>query len=284
MLTFSHLYTGYGRHIVGRNLTGTLPAGQLTALFGANGSGKSTLLRTLASLQPIPRCSGAGHADTPATDVAVPCLNFDGRDLLTATPRERARLLSVVLTGRAPAGALTVREVVETGRLPYARTLRRDTAADHAAVRRALSLTALDPLAGRAVTTLSDGERQRVFIAKALAQDAPCILLDEPTAFLDFPSKVRLLRLLAALAHDEGRAVLLSTHDVELTLPFADRLWLLTPDGLTEGTPDALRHDGTLSRFFAGQGLRFDGTTGRFDYFPANESQNPSSDRAVPPD
>lgn len=280
MLTFSHLYTGYGRRIVGRDLTGTLPAGQLTALFGANGSGKSTLLRTLAGLQPIPRCSGEGHADSEATAVAVPCLTCNGRDLLSATSRERARLLSVVLTGRAPVEALTVREVVETGRLPYARTLRRDSPADREAVRRALSLTALDPLAGRAVTTLSDGERQRVFIAKALAQDAPCILLDEPTAFLDFPSKVRLLRLLAALAHDEGRAVLLSTHDVELTLPFADRLWLLTSDGLTEGTPDTLRQDGTLSRFFARQGLRFDSAAGRFDYFPAEEPNGPSSEVA----
>lgn len=276
MLTFSHLYTGYGRRIVGRDLTATLPVGQLTALFGANGSGKSTLLRTLAGLQPLPRRGASARVDSPAADGATPCLSCNGLDLLSATPRERARLLSVVLTGRAPAEALTVREVVETGRLPYARTLRRATPADREAVQRALSLTALSPLVGRALTTLSDGERQRVFIAKALAQDAPCILLDEPTAFLDFPSKVRLLRLLTGLAHDEGRAVLLSTHDLELTLPFADRLWLLTPDGLTEGTPGALRHDGTLSRFFARQGLRFDSVTGRFDYFQADESHSPS--------
>ncbi len=251
MLRFSHLSTGYGRIPVGCDLAGTLPGGQLTALFGANGSGKSTLLRTLSGLQP------------PLRPAQLTC---GGCDLLTVSPRVRARWLSVVLTGRQPTGPLTVHEVVETGRLPYVRTLRPATAADREAVARALRLTGLEALSRRDVMTLSDGERQRVFIAKALAQAAPVILLDEPTAFLDFPSKVRLLRLLVSLAHDEGRAVLLSTHDVELTLPFADRLWLLTTEGLTEGTPAVLRSDGTLTRFFARQGLRFDGASGRFDY------------------
>lgn len=248
MLAIRNLHIGYGRRMVGRSLSGTLARGTLTALLGANGAGKSTLLRTLAGFQP----PLGGEVE------------WAGRALADYTPRQLARTLSVVLTFRPEAEALTAGEVVEMGRIPYGRLMGGLTPADEAAVRRALTLTDTEAFRHRPLRTLSDGERQRIFIAKALAQDTPAILLDEPTAFLDFPAKVSLLRLLRRLAAEEAKTILFSTHDIELSLHFAANLWLLGPDGLTAGTPRELAESGAVEAFFARDGLRFDADTMRF--------------------
>lgn len=253
MLTIDSLHTGYGRrHVIGHGLTASLPEGSLTALIGRNGVGKSTLLRTLAGLQP-PAGSGT--------------VSWQGTDLLRLPPRRLARLLSVVLTFRPDADTLTAAEVVSMGRIPHSRLfLPASPAADARIVHEAMALTATLPLASRPVRTLSDGERQRVFIAKALAQSTPLILLDEPTAFLDFPAKAATLRLLRRLAHGEGKTILLSTHDVELALRFADRLWLLAPDGIRQGTPRALADEGAIASFFAADGIGFSAAAMRFAF------------------
>lgn len=180
MLTLHALTTGYRHTIISRNLNATLPQGTLTALLGTNGAGKSTLLRTLARFQP----PLAGSISWQGTDTA----------LLSA--RQLARTMSVVLTFKPEAEALTAAEVVEMGRIPYTTMLSGTTEADRQAVEQAMQLTRTTPFAHRPISTLSDGERQRVFIAKALAQNTPVILLDEPTAFLDFPAKIATMRLL----------------------------------------------------------------------------------------
>lgn len=225
-LHIEELATGYGhgsrRHTVCRHLNGTLPRGTLTLLLGANGSGKSTLLRTLAGLQP----PLAGR------------IGWGGQDTARLTPGELARTLSIVLTTRPEAPLLTAAEVAEMGRIPYSRALRRPTQADRVAVARAMALTGTESLARRTLGTLSDGERQRVFLSKALAQETPAILLDEPTAFLDHPGKRHILRLLHRIAHEEGKLIIVSTHDVELALHAADGVWLLRPDGIRTLTPE----------------------------------------------
>lgn len=236
-----HLTTGYRAarrtHPVGHALDATLRGGTLTALLGTNGSGKSTLLRTMAGLQP------------PLSGTVL----WDGRRVETLDLRTLARTVSVVLTARPDAAMMTVREVVATGRIPHAALFARLGQADRARVERAIALVGATPYADRSIARLSDGERQRAFIAKALAQDTDAILLDEPTAFLDYPSKVGTLQLLRRLAHDEGKAILLSTHDVELALRHADRLWLLSPDRIEDGTPADFTASGRLRAFF-GQG------------------------------
>lgn len=214
------LRTGYGRGrrgvTVGQGITASLPAGSLTVLFGANGCGKSTLLRTLAGFLP-PR---GGR------------LAWAGRDIGTYGVAGLSRLVGVVLTCRPQVEALTAGNVVAMGRIPYARFLRAETQEGKDAVRRAMHLTGTEAFARRLVDSLSDGERQRVFIAKALAQQTPAILLDEPTAFLDYPSKREVFSLLRTLAHEEGKTVLVSTHDVDTALRYADTVWLLQRDGL----------------------------------------------------
>ena len=256
LLHICDLSTGYGkagRHQpVAAGLNGSLPRATLTALIGPNGAGKSTLLRTLAGLQP----ALAGQVE------------LDGQPLAAYTPRALARTVGIVLTKRVEALHLSVRQVVEAGRMPYTGLTGRLTSADTHAVEHAMELTRTTGFANRMIHTLSDGERQRVMIAKALAQDTPLILLDEPTAFLDVRGKVEVLELLRQLVRSCGRTILLSSHDVELMLAHADRLWLLqgstasdadSPQ-LIEGSTGQLLTDGTLTRFFARQGLSFDGT------------------------
>ncbi len=224
LLEMESLRTGYGRGrrgvTVGQGITASLPAGSLTVLFGANGCGKSTLLRTLAGFLP-PR---GGR------------LAWAGRDIGTYGVAGLSRLVGVVLTCRPQAEALTAGDVVAMGRIPYARFLRAETQEGKGAVRRAMRLTGTEAFARRLVDSLSDGERQRVFIAKALAQQTPAILLDEPTAFLDYPSKREVFSLLRTLAHEEGKTVLVSTHDVDTALRYADTVWLLRRDGLERMT------------------------------------------------
>ena len=249
MLTLHALTTGYRHTIISRNLNATLPQGTLTALLGTNGAGKSTLLRTLARFQP----PLAGS------------ISWQGTDTAQLSARQLARTMSVVLTFKPEAEALTAAEVVEMGRIPYATMLSGTTQADHQAVERATQLAGITQFAHRPISTLSDGERQRVFIAKALAQDTPIILLDEPTAFLDFPSKIATMRLLSSLAHNAQKTILLSTHDVELALHTVDNLWLLSQQSLTSGTPQQLAADGSIGRFFNTDGVQFDAATMRFN-------------------
>lgn len=239
-LAFHALTTGYchgsRQSIVGRGLEGSLPRGTLTALLGTNGAGKSTLLRTLAGLQP-----------PLAGDIF-----WEGNSLASLTPEERAKRLSIVLTVRPETGNLTVREVVALGRLPHRQGLwgSRNAAADAEAVESAMQLTTTSAWSERPVSRLSDGERQRVFIAKALAQETPLILLDEPTAFLDYPSRVQFFNLLKRLTNEMGKTVLLSSHDVELAAAHADRILLLSKESLCLAPTEAKERNHAIRDFF----------------------------------
>ena len=240
-ITLHNVSTGYGRRVVARGLQATLSAGTLTCLLGSNGAGKSTLLRTIGGFQPA-----------LGGEVLV-----DGHPVSSLSAGQMSRLMSVVLTERIDVPGLTVRDLVAMGRAPYTGFWGVLDADDHRMVQEAMQQVGIGALASRQVRSLSDGERQKAVIAKALAQHTPVILLDEPTAFLDFPSKVDTLRLLSRLAHQMHKAVLLSTHDVQLALQLGDCLWLLDSEGLSVGTPRALAADGTIARFFACQGVEF---------------------------
>lgn len=248
MLQAKNLTIGYRRKPVQSGLTFTLEPGRLTALLGPNGAGKSTLLRTLAGTQP----PLAGE------------IRLDGEPLASYSPGELARRVGLVLTDRVQAGGLRVRELAALGRHPYSGFFGRLSAADHAAVDRALEQAGVADKADRYLAELSDGERQKVMIAKALAQECPLILLDEPTAFLDVVSRIEVMNLLHRLAAG-GKTILVSTHDLEQALASADRLWLLGPEqGLTCGTTGELIAAGAVGRYFSRGGIRFDAETMRF--------------------
>lgn len=247
VLSLKDLCTGYKRRkgvvCITRNLTADLMAGQLVCLIGKNGAGKSTLLRTLAGFQP----PLSGH------------IEWLGREMVLYTKAELSRLVGVVLTERCPSDRLTVRETVEMGRMPYTGFWGALGVADRRIVEQALADIGIERLADRRMGSLSDGERQKVMIAKVLAQETPVIFLDEPIAFLDFPSKVETLRLLGKLAHHTGKTIFLSIHDLELAMQTADTLWVMDDAcRVTIGTPRSLAQEGAFNQFFTGEGVRFD--------------------------
>lgn len=235
--------------LVASHITTTIYSGELTCLLGANGVGKSTLLRTLSAFQP--RLSG---------EIALL-----GRDIQDYSDKELSTIVGVVLTDKCDIRNMSVRELVEMGRSPYTGFWGRLGKEDKRRVEEAIALVRIENLASRMVHTLSDGERQKVMIAKALAQETPVIYLDEPTAFLDFPSKVEIMQLLHHLTRTTNKTIFLSTHDLELALQIADKIWLMDKtNGISTGTPEDLALSGHLSGFFARKGIVFDMETGLF--------------------
>lgn len=207
-ITTNRLTVGYRGHRVVEDISLSLPCGRLVCLLGPNGAGKSTLLRTLCGFQP------------PIEGTVT----ISGSDITTMSAAEVARLVSVVLTDRPLTPSLTAAEMVGMGRAPYTGFWGRLSDDDRRLVSEAMTTVGIAQLATRRMGQLSDGERQKVMIAKALAQHTPVIVLDEPTAFLDYPSKVAVMKTLARLAHDEGKTILMSTHDLELAAQLGDEL------------------------------------------------------------
>lgn len=205
------------------DLNGKAQRGELTCLLGRNGTGKSTLLYTIAGL--LPALQGTVVVEDKAID--------------KLSSQERARLMSVVLTQRPENFNVTVSELVALGRSPYTGFWGSLRAEDQRAVAEALDVVGITALARRRFNRLSDGERQKVMISRALAQQTPVILLDEPTAFLDHPAKVETFQLLSRMAHSLQKTILLSTHDVEIALEVAGSLWVLN-NGLNCGKRDEL--------------------------------------------
>ncbi len=234
-----------GACCVASDLNAMAQPGTLTCLIGHNGTGKSTLLRTIARLQP----------------------SIDGRvligdnDISTLKPTHLSRMLSIVLTSRPDVRNMTVEELVALGRAPYTGFWGRLSADDRRIVRHSIESVGITAMAERRVCTLSDGEMQKVMIAKSLAQQTPVILLDEPTAFLDFPGKIDLMLLLQRLAHEERKTILLSTHDLETALQTADRLWLLADGALHDGTPHELADQGFIDEYIGRKNVKFDKQT-----------------------
>lgn len=237
------------RKVVAEGITANIHSGELTCLLGANGIGKSTLLRTLSAFQP-----------KLAGEVFV-----QGKEIASYTEKQLSKLLSVVLTEKCDVKNMSARELIGLGRSPYTGFWGALNEDDKQMVDKAISLVKIENLANRMVDTLSDGERQKVMIAKALAQDTPIIFLDEPTAFLDFPSKVEIMQLLHRLSRKTNKTIFLSTHDLELALQIADKIWLIDKQSsVTIGTPEDLSLSGKLSSFFARKGIIFDEESGLF--------------------
>ena len=248
-IRLSNLSIGYrgknGTRVVATGISAAIRSGELTCLLGANGVGKSTLLRTLSAFQP--KLDG---------EVLI-----EGQEIATFSDKELSRLIGVVLTEKPDIKNMSVRELVALGRSPYTGfwgTLHED---DWQVVDEAIHAVRIEPLRERMIHTLSDGERQKVMIAKALAQQTPVIFLDEPTAFLDFPSKVEMMQLLRRLAREQQKTIFLSTHDFELALQVADTLWLMEPQGFSVGSPRELADTGALARYVERPGISFDPTT-----------------------
>ena len=246
--------TGKRTTHVHQDLQFQLYRGELTCLLGANGTGKSTLLRTLSASQPA--LSGK--------------LLLDGRPLEEYSERERSQSIGVVLTDKTFSGGLTVYELVALGRQPHTGFFGRLHREDHALIEEALEQVGIAYKKNSYTAELSDGERQKVMIAKALVQECPLILLDEPTAFLDVVSRIEIMQLLHRLANEQQKAILLSTHDMEQALILSDRLWLLSKEnGLECGVTEDLILQHRMDHLFQREEILFDAQHGV--YYPQNK-------------
>ena len=243
------LSVGYRQRVVLANLNLSVAGCELVALIGRNGLGKSTLLRTIAGLQPA--ISGE--------------IIIAGRPLEQYSRSELAGVLSIVSTDPVGVSHLTVRQLVSFGRFPYTNWIGKLTDEDTGLVEEAMLLVGITSLANKNLHEISDGERQRAMIARALAQDTPLILLDEPTAFLDLPNRYVVVHLLQRLTRTKRKTILFSTHDLNIAMREADKLWLITDDALYEGAPEDLILNRQFARMFEETKLRFDDCKGEFN-------------------
>ena len=215
---------------------------KLTCLLGPNGAGKSTLLKTLTAF--LPPIKGK--------------IYIEHKPLEDYSDAELSKVIGVVLTEKLSLNNMSVEELVGMGRSPYTGFWGHMNDTDRKIVEESIVLVGIENLKGRMIQTLSDGERQKVMIAKALAQETPVIFLDEPTAFLDYPSKVEIMQLLQRLAREKNKTIFLSTHDLELALQIADKVWLMDKiHGVTIGTPEDLSLNGDMSKYFHREGVGF---------------------------
>lgn len=235
-ISTNNLTIGYGAHAVQSSLTFSLYEGEMVCMLGPNGCGKSTLLRTLAGLQPP--LAGTYEVYGLSSEKA------------SENSAERAKHLALVLTERLSLEHTTVHDVVAMGRYPYSSFLGGLSADDEAVIADSLQQVGLFNMADTYFNAHSDGEKQRILIAKALAQQTPVILLDEPTAHLDLPNRIRTLQLLRHLAHEQGKTILISTHELDLALQLSDRILLMSEGGIQLDTANALRTSNAFTSAF----------------------------------
>lgn len=246
MIEIRNITLAFGTNRLITDATARFECGNMVALLGRNGTGKSTLLRAMA---------GLGRVESGNVVVA-------GRDLAALSATERAKHIAFVNTERVDVDALTVRELVGIGRSPYTNWIGSLNAEDCKIVERAMEVTGVMKFADRKVNTLSDGEAQRAMIARALAQDTPIILLDEPTSFLDLPNRYELCRLLSDLAHRENKCVVFSTHELDIALSLADSIALVDTPQLVHLPTSEMINSGNIERLFDSEYISFDASTG----------------------
>ena len=241
-----------------QNLNLSVNQGEMVCLIGPNGCGKSTLIRSIAGLQPC----FAGE------------IYIGGKAISKQNNQNRALLIGLVLTDKVDAGNLTVFDIVSIGRQPHTNWFGGLSEADEQRIREALEQVHLTPFAKRNFNELSDGEKQRVMIAKALVQDTSLIILDEPTAHLDLPNRVEIMLLLRNLAKQTQKAIILSTHELDLALQVADTIWLMQQNkGVIVGTPEDLILNGSFQQIFANRAFSFDEFTGNFNLNYSSSSE-----------
>ena len=242
MIKLDNITLAFGSRTLIAGGTAHFECGTMTALLGRNGTGKSTLLRAMASLGTVQ----SGH------------IEIGGKALHDLSNVELARQLAFVNTERVAVEAMTGYDLVAVGRSPYTDWSGRLKSHDHAMVERAMAIAGVEHLATRYIDTLSDGECQRVMIARALAQDTPVILLDEPTSYLDLPNRYELCTLLGRLAHEQSKCVIFSTHELDIALTLADNIALVDTPHLRCMPTDAMVASGCIERLFDSPYVAFD--------------------------
>ena len=252
ILSTSNLSIGYKTKkaavTIAQNLNLNLTSGKLIALIGANGIGKSTLLRTITGIQqPL-----SGN------------VFLNDKNINTYKPLDLAQSLSLVLTEKLPPSNLSVFELIALGRQPYTNWIGTLSQNDIDKVQEAMKLTQIEHLASKKHFEISDGQLQKVLIARALAQDTPLIILDEPTTHLDLLHKVSLFKLLKKLTQETQKCILFSTHDIDLAIQLSDEMIIMTPEMVVQDEPCNLISKGSFGTLFKDEHIVFDAEKGKF--------------------
>ena len=245
MIRFENITLGYGNRTLIEGLTAEVRRGELTALVGRNGTGKSTLLRAIAQLGEV--LSGE--------------IVLDGNRLSSLAPADMASMVAFVTTDKVRIANLRCRDVVALGRAPYTNWIGRMQEQDEEIVMRSMELVGMSDYADKTMDRMSDGECQRIMIARALAQQTPIILLDEPTAFLDMPNRYELCTLLQRLAHEEQKCILFSTHELDIALALCDSIALISPPQLHLLPTEEMVKSGYIEKLFTSGIVNFDPAT-----------------------
>ena len=245
MIYLRNLTIGYGEHVLFRDISADFLSGQLIALLGRNGTGKSTLLHTIAGLHK------SQHGE----------ILFGDRMQSAMNPVERSRYVSVVTTERIRLPFFKCRDLVALGRSPYTNWWGREKKSDKVIVEQALYSVGMINYAERTMDTMSDGECQRIMIARALAQDTPAILLDEPTSFLDMPNRYELGLLLRKFAHEYNKCIIFSTHELDIAINLCDSIVLIENPLIHFDVVDKIVESGCLERLFQNDTIGFDAHT-----------------------
>lgn len=242
MIELNELTVGYGQRTLLEKVSTRITSGQLVALLGRNGTGKSTLLRAMMGLE------------KPQTGE----IRLQGKNITSLKPEKLARKISFVTTDKVRIANLRCKDVVAMGRAPYTNWIGQLQPEDKTRVDEAMRLVGMSDYAEKTMDQMSDGECQRIMIARALAQDTPVILLDEPTAFLDLPNRYELCLLLQKLAQEEGKCILFSTHDLDIALSLCDSIMLIdNPQLYSLPTPEMVA-SGHIERLFRNESVTFD--------------------------
>lgn len=247
-LNISNLVIGYNNHILLEGINLTSQPGKMIGLLGRNGQGKSTLLKTISGL--LPPISGNFNCATV--------------DVFAISEKERAKVLSIVSTTQNNIGDITVKDFIAFGRFPYTNWLGINTNKDYNVIDNAISLCKLEILAGRNYDELSDGEKQKVNIARAIAQDTPLIILDEPTVHLDLINKLEIFKLLKELSEKHNKTIVISTHQIEYALQICDEIWMINNKEILSSTPADIINSDKLSELFNDEIISFDKNTRSF--------------------
>ena len=242
IINISSLSVGYENKPILEDINLTSKTNKMIAVFGRNGQGKSTLLKTISGL--LPSINGQFH--------------YNEIDILKSSEKERAKLLSIVSTSQMDIGGVTVKDFIAFGRFPYTNWLGINQEKDNQEIDSAITLCNLEVLADRNYNEISDGEKQKVNIARAIAQSTPLIILDEPTVHLDLINKVEVFKLLKRLVINHSKTIIISTHQIEYALQICDEIWLINNNKIETFTPYEIINSNKLTEMFNNDIIDFD--------------------------
>jgi iron complex transport system ATP-binding protein len=247
-INISNLSIGHNSHSIIEDIQLTEKFGQFISIIGRNGEGKSTLIKTLTTL--IPAIAGT--------------ILIDNKNIIDVSENEKSRLISVVLTNKVTIYNISVFDFVAYGRYPYTNWLGIKTSNDNDFINQAIELCGINHLINKLYSELSDGERQKVNIARAIAQNTPIIILDEPTAHLDLVNKIEVFKLLKLLVEQHQKTIIISTHQIELALQLSDKIWLINQQKIVSNSPQVLIKNGSIERLFENTNVIFNSSTNSF--------------------